>query len=197
MRDRLRSIVKEVISLGILALLLFAGRSSLADHYQVPTGSMEYTLVPGDRIVVDKRNYGLRIPFTHWKLTDAPVRRGEVVIFDSPKDSVRVVKRVVAVAGDTVALRGGRISLNGIYLHDGQEEGVEVFGDRRIKLNLRNGPGLDYFNIIREGFVLPIGDNRGRSLDGRVYGPVKEDLIYGRAVAVYYRRGEGFVWKKL
>ena len=50
MRDKLRSIVKEAISLGILALLLFAARSSLADHYEVPTGSMEYTLMPGDRM---------------------------------------------------------------------------------------------------------------------------------------------------
>ena len=203
MRDKLRSIVKEAISLGILALLLFAARSSLADHYEVPTGSMEYTLMPGDRIVVDKRTYGLRIPFTDWKLTDAPVSRGEVVIFDSPVEDVRLVKRVVAVAGDTVALRGGRIILNGIYIHDERDTSVEVFGNRRIKLNLENGGGVDYIpgliehGIIPEGFVLPIGDNRGRSRDGREYGPIEEDKIYGRAVAVYYRREDGYVWWKI
>ena len=198
MRDKLRSIVKEAISLGILALLLFAARSSLADHYEVPTGSMEYTMVPGDRIIVDKRVYGLRIPFTDWKLTDAPVRRGEVVIFDSPVEDVRLVKRVVAVAGDTVALRDGRINLNGKYIHDKKKADVEVFGDRRIKLNLKFGGGPDLTPMyIPEGFVLTIGDARGNSRDGRVFGMIQEDLIYGRAVAVYYRSEDGFVWKKL
>ena len=198
MKNKLRSIGKEAISLGVLALLLFAARSSLADHYEVPTGSMEYTMVPGDRIVVDKRAYGLRIPFTNWKLTDTPVSRGEVVIFDSPVEDVRLVKRVVAIAGDTVAVRGGRVSINGIYLHDRKEADVEVFGDRRIKLNLKYGGGPEMTPTpVPKGFVLTIGDARGNSRDGRIFGMIEEDLIYGQALAVYYRSDDGFVWKGL
>ena len=83
------------IVIGILS-----ARSTLADHYYVPSGSMEHTLVAGDRVVVDKRAYGLRVPFTTWQLTNgAPVARGDVVIFDSPRDGKRLIKRIVAVGG--------------------------------------------------------------------------------------------------
>ncbi|MBT5875056.1 MAG: signal peptidase I [Candidatus Latescibacteria bacterium] len=198
MKKRFRGIAKEAISLSILALVLFAGRSSLADHYEVPTGSMEYTLVPGDRIVVDKRAYGMRIPFTNWKLTDAPVTRGEVVIFDSPVEDVRLVKRVVAVAGDTVAIRGGRVSINGEYLYGRQDAAMEVFGERTVHLNLKHGggPHLDP-TLVPPGLVLTIGDARGNSRDGRIFGMIDEDAIYGRALAVYYRSADGFVWLDL
>ncbi len=162
MMRRLRGVAKEAISLSILAVLLFAARSSLADHYEVPTGSMEYTLIPGDRIVVDKRAYGLRVPFTNVKLTDNSVARGEVVIFDSPVEDVRLVKRVVAVAGDTVSVRGGRVSINGEYFLEKDNPAIEIFGDRRIQLNLKYGGGTDLSpTYIPEGFVLTIGDSRG------------------------------------
>ena len=83
---RWRRLLRENASLVLMLVGLLAVRSTVADHYYVPSGSMEPTLLPGDRVVVDKRSYGLRVPFTDLSVTRGePVRRGEVVIFDSPR----------------------------------------------------------------------------------------------------------------
>ena len=180
-----------------LILLVFAGRSSLADHYFVPSGSMEETLQVGDRVVVDKRAHGLRLPFTNIEISNgAGVTRGEVVIFDSPRNGVRLIKRIVAIGGDEVLIQNGYISINGVPLLT--QSALEKFGSRQARLNLRDGGGPDlYIERVPDGMLLAVGDHRGNSLDGRMFGLVSEDDIYGRAIAVYYRRGEAFVWKPL
>lgn len=195
-------LIAEVPQLLLLLGLILAARSTLADHYFVPSGSMEYTLMPGDRVFVDKSAYGFRIPFTNIDVVDRdPVGRGEVVIFDSPRDGTRLIKRIVAVAGDTVSMRNGRLQINGAPLaasDDDQRIQVEWFDERRAELNLQHGGGPDIrTTVVPEGMALAIGDHRGRSLDGRFFGLIEESEIYGRAVAVYFRRGDGFVWKDL
>ena len=70
-------------------------------------------------------------------------------------------------------------------------------GAREALLNLRDGGGPDYEMQIPAGKVLAIGDHRGNSLDGRFWGLIDERELFGRAVAIYYRSGEGFVWKPL
>ena len=101
--SRLRKIVHEVALLSLLVVGIMAARSTFADHYYVPSGSMEYTLIPGDRVLVDKQAYGLRIPFTRIELTHGDdVARGDIVIFDSPRDGKRLIKRIVAIGGDHV-----------------------------------------------------------------------------------------------
>lgn len=199
MKTRIRIIGKDLLSIGLIALLVLAARSSLADHYAVPTGSMEYTMMPGDRIVVNKAAYGVRIPFTAWKFMNLnPVTRGDVVIFDSPEEDLRLVKRVVAVGGDTVAIRGGRVSINGARLMGRVNPPIEIYGSRRALLNLSYGGGFDMKPTpIPRGYVLTIGDFRGNSRDGRIFGLIPEHIIYGRAVAVYYRQGDGLMWRGL
>jgi signal peptidase I len=105
---------KEALPLLVMLGLLAAARDTLANHYVVPSGSMQPTLQPGDRVVVDMRAYGLRLPFTGKELmsTGTP-QRGEVAVFDSPADGTRLIKRVAAVAGDHVQLREGHLSING------------------------------------------------------------------------------------
>ena len=103
--------ISELPSLILILALVLTGRSVLADHYYVPSGSMEYTLLPGDRVFVDKRAYGFRIPFTTIDLIPQnKVGRGEIVIFDSPRDGTRLIKRIVAVGGDQVLLQNGLLS---------------------------------------------------------------------------------------
>lgn len=195
---RLRRFLRESASLALLLLGLMAVRSTLADHYYVPSGSMEPTLVPGDRVVVDKRSYGLRVPFTNFEFIDGDtVQRGEVVIFDSPRDGTRLIKRIVAVAGDSVMVRDGRLSINGQVMAHAEQLNVEVFGDRMVSIDLSDGGGPDYAAEIGQGKVLAVGDHRGNSLDGRIFGVVDEETVYGRAVAVYFRRNDGFIWQKL
>ena len=166
---------------------LLAARSSFADHYVVPSGSMERTLFPGDRVVVDKRAYGLRVPFTLLKIIpgDAPAR-GDVIVFDAPDDGTRLIKRIVAVGGDRLEVHGGHVLINGLP------------SDKKATLELRQGGGPDVAPVrVPAGHVFVMGDFRGNSRDSRFFGFVREDEIYAKASRVYYRSGEGLVWKPL
>src|SRR5690349_23095607 len=97
---------KEIRPLLLLALVLFSIRSSLADWSDVPSGSMKPTILEGDRIYVNKLAYDLKVPFTTWHIAEwGGPQRGEIVVFFSPKDGQRLVKRVVGLPGDTIELR--------------------------------------------------------------------------------------------
>ena len=182
----------------MLVVGILAARSTLADHYYVPSGSMEYTLVAGDRVFVDKRAYGLRLPFTTMELTRGDrVQRGDIVVFDSPRDGTRLIKRIIAVGGDNVLIRDGHLAINGEWLASPADNSVEIIGEKTVHLNLVDGGGPALAGVIDDGMVLAIGDHRGNSLDGRIFGAVSEDEIYGRAIAIYYRRGAGFGWREL
>ena len=196
--ERGRKVLREAVILGLLIGGILAGRSTLADHYYVPSGSMLETLQIGDRVFVDKRAYGVRVPFTSIELTrgDA-VARGDIVIFDSPEDGTRLIKRIVATGGDEVLVQNGHLRVNGKWLQAPDDPTVEIIGDKRAQLNLRDGGGPDFHAVLGDDMVLAVGDHRGLSHDGRRYGPVAESEIYGRAVAVYYRRGDGFTWRAL
>jgi signal peptidase I len=195
---RLQRILREVVVLGLLVVGILAGRSTLADHYYVPSGSMEYTLIAGDRVFVDKRAYGLRIPFTGIEVTKGDaVRRGDIVIFDSPRDGKRLIKRIVAVGGDDVLIQDGHLAINGKWLASSENDSIEYFGEKVVQLNLADGGGPALSTKIEDGMVLAIGDHRGNSIDGRIFGAIAEDEIYGRAITVYYRRESGFGWHSL
>ncbi len=196
MRRWMRS---ELPQIALMLLLLAAARDSFANHYYVPSGSMEHTLEIGDRVAVDMRAYGVRLPFTDVQLiaTGRP-ERGDIAVFDSPQDGTRLIKRVAAVAGDEVELVDGRLSINGVSLETIDGKDIELFRNHRAALNLSHGGGPDIHGlIVPEGQVLMLGDARGNSLDGRFFGLVPVNELYGRAVAVYHRRGEGFVWRRL
>lgn len=190
---------KEVAPILLALVLVTAARSSLADHYYVPSGSMENTLFAGDRVVVDKTAYGWRIPYTKIDLVDrARPQPGEVAVFDSPADGVLLIKRIVAVGGQVVSLRDGRLVVDGVALESGRAPASEQFGDRLVALNLADGGGLSIDRlVVPPGKLLAMGDHRGMSFDGRYFGLVDERELYGRAVAVYFRKGDGFVWKAL
>lgn len=195
----MRKILREIISLAVALLIFGAARSSLADHYLVPSGSMEDTVVPGDRVLVSKVAHGVRVPFTMFKLTTGErVERGEVVVFDSPVDGVRLIKRVVAVGGDVLRVDDGHITVNGKPLAQRGPPSSETFGERSALLNLRFGGGADVGDrTIPDGFVFVMGDSRGNSLDSRSFGLVRESDIYGKAVRIVYRRSDGFMWRRL
>ena len=196
-RKKVHKIVKEVFTFTFMLICMFAARSSFADHYFVPTGSMEYTVMPGDHLMVNKMAYGLRLPFTDIKVSDGEaVKRGEVVILDEPGSGTRLVKRAVAVGGDRISLVNGHFTINGIPLATGPY--TEQFGAHIAQLNLTYGGGPNIREgIIPDGMVLVVGDNRGNSRDGRYFGLIPEQNIYARAVSVVYRSGEGLTWKKL
>lgn len=197
--ERLRRwLRREALPMVCLLGLLLLARTSLANHYYVPSGSMEPTLVPGDRVVVDMRAYGVRVPFTQLAMWDGDTpSRGDVVVFRSPSDGVRLIKRVVAIGGDRVDLVEGRLAINGTPLaaHPGAPED---FGEVQVLLNLDAGGGPALQDLrVPDGQVLVLGDHRGASIDGRYFGFVPAAAIYGQARGVFWRSGDGFGWRRL
>lgn len=189
----------EWFTFAMMVVLLTVARSSFANHYQVPSGSMEPNLMPGDRVAVNMMAYGVRVPFTDIELVDrGEPEPGDVVVFKSPTDGTRLIKRLVAVGGDTVAVIDGRLWIDGQPLHDADASDIEHFGARDVPLNLRDGGGPDLATVtIPAGMALVLGDHRGNSADGRFFGLVPMKSLYARASAVYYRSGDGFGWTKL
>jgi signal peptidase I len=195
----MRRFVRSQIPLAIVASLLFLSRASLADHYKVPSGSMQPTVHVGDRIVVDKRAFGVRVPLTHrylWRYErPAP---GDVVIIDSPIEDKVLLKRVVATPGQRVEVQRGWIRVDGHWAmleYEGNQI-VEALGGKRHPVSLQAGGGttLDE-TVLPANCYLVMGDNRGDSLDGRAFGCVTVDAILGRALGVYY--SGALVWRPL
>lgn len=188
----------ETLRIAFALLLLMGFRSAFANHYVVPSGSMQPTLMPGDRVLVDMRAYGLRLPFTHARLLGAGApTRGDVAVFESPVDGERLIKRVVAVAGDAVEVRDGHLRINGREVAVAGEPDTERLGAHLFQLDLSRGGGPDAAGRVPPGQVLVMGDARGNSFDGRMFGLLPADTFYARAVAVYWRSGEGPVWRRL
>ena len=199
MKEKLRKIGKELLILAIVIVVSLAARSAIADHYYIPSESMEFSFLSGDRVLVDKRAYGLRIPFTGIEIYDRRTPTpGEIVVFDSPESGVRLIKRVVAVGGERVQVIDGHLLVDGKRLPSAPEADTEVYGERTAYLNLSNGGGPDMEEIVvPEDHVMVMGDYRGNSRDSRAFGFLPESDIYGRAFRLYYRRGSGFVWRPI
>ena len=115
----------EVLGLLPVLAIFLGARVALAEAYEIPSGSMEPTLLVGDRLFVNKLKYGPHIPFTHSALPGyASPRRNEVVVFVSPVQDSRIrispddstpmlVKRIAGVGGDTLLMRHGQLVVNG------------------------------------------------------------------------------------
>ena len=192
-RSRTRRIARELGKLAAFVLVLMSARASLADHYQVPTGSMQPSVEIDDHILVNKAAYGLRVPFSHTYLTrfDGPAA-GDVVVLSSPEDDKVLLKRVVGVPGTRVEVRGGRVYLDGeVAPLEHRADGLyEQLGATDHALRLTRGGGPDWGPVtIPEGRYLVMGDNRGDSRDGRFFGLVTREAILGRAVGVFWRSG--------
>ncbi len=183
---------KDLAAIGAAAAVILVGRSSLADHYHVPSESMLPTVVIDDHILVNKAAYGLRVPFSHVMIAElAGPARGDVVVLESPETGIVLLKRVVAGPGDTIAVENGRLLLDGKPIAVEGKEGAEVeeLGHGH-GVRLDDGGGPDFGPVkVPEGRYLVLGDNRGNSRDGRYFGFVKREAILGRAVGILARKG--------
>jgi signal peptidase I len=196
---------KEIRPLLVTALIMFAIRSSLADWNDVPTGSMKPTILEGDRVYVNKLAYDLKVPFTTWHLAEwsAP-HRGDIVVFYSPKDGTRLVKRAIGLPGDVIELRHNQLIINGTvveYKSISEEllrdtapvdransvyASEQLPGRSHLVAGIPAVPSKRDFGSYRvpEACYFMMGDNRDNSFDSRYFGPVKRDRILGRATAV-------------
>ena len=201
-------VMKEVRGWTITILAVLAFRTFLFEAVYIPSGSMIPTLQIGDYVVVEKWAYGARLPFTPGaQLTWSSPRRGDIVVLLAPPGNPRdddLIKRVVAVAGDTVEIRDGGLVLNGkaqprVAVNDqcsywDKPEGgswtrepcadfiEELDGHRYHCYCTPDRPCGDVPpETVPPGMVWLAGDHRDHSADSRVFGPVPVGRIKGRA----------------
>ena len=151
-------------------LAVFVVRSFVVEPFKIPSGSMVPTLLVGDFILVNKYEYGLRLPIVNTKVTDGkPLSRGDVVVFRYPKDeSVDYIKRVIGLPGDTVAYEDKKLTINGKPVPETPLP--DYFDDERIgyakqfeedldgrKNRILNNPAVPPFIVGAEDF--PYRDN--------------------------------------
>lgn len=155
-------IVVIVAAAIILALII---QQFVVKPYTIPSPSMENTLLEGDRVLVNRLAYDFRSP-----------ERGDIVVFHppgQPSGSDPYIKRVIAVAKDTVALRDGYVWLNGVKQVESYVKAYPIIGEYPE-------------TTIKTGYVWVMGDNRNDSGDSRVFGQVPVNAIIGEAFARYW-----------
>ena len=187
---------------GLLAFMLCLGvfRTAVADWNPVPSASMRPTIVEGDVVLVNRLAYDLKLPLTDIRLLHlGDPRRGDIVTFSSPRDGTRLIKRIVAIPGDTVEVRDDVLYVNGIAsTYDGLRLEPEPLGPDRSTHALHateHGDGgarsVQFLpRAARRDFgplTLPaeryfmLGDNRDNSEDSRFIGTVPRERLIGRA----------------
>ena len=190
-------------SLVIAFLLATSIKSAIADWYVVPTGSMKPTIIEGDRIFVNKLAYDFKFPYTtkHLSVWDNP-ERGDIVVFYSPRDRKRLVKRVVGLPGDKLSMENNRVFINGKELTYQEspeiseyaaklEENQQVYAENLADCShtvmiTHDQSSIRTFSSITipVNYYFMMGDNRDNSADSRYFGPVPRNSILGRATAV-------------
>jgi len=203
-RQKLSALLKSNKQFIIFILLMSVFRSAVADWYSVPTGSMQPTIKEGDRIVVNKIAYDLRLPFTDVSLLslDTP-KHGEIIVFESKAADLRLIKRVVGLPGDVVAMHNEKITINGsplsyqAYSPDSSNQSEQSIGystetlgqiTHRINIDKTASNSLSSFSSVTvpAGHYLVLGDNRRHSADSRVYGFVPHHELRGKATAIAF-----------
>ena len=186
----------------IVFLLCFAFfRTAIADWNPIPSGSMRPTLLEGDVVLVNRLAYDFKIPLTDVSLAAiSDPQRGDVVTFISPKNGVRLIKRIVAIPGDIVEMRNEVLYINGhaakymdrTAVAEPLASGIEVEAIRATERvagtshSVQFLPAVSASNsfgplTVSEGSYFALGDNRDNSVDSRFIGVVPRHSIIGRA----------------
>jgi signal peptidase I len=192
-------------SLIAFIFLMVVFRSAVADWNSVPSGSMLPTIREGDRIFVDKMAYDLRVPLTHIRIAHlADPQRGDIVTIDSSAAHELLVKRVVAIPGDSVSLVDNVLYVNGvraqyrslvvapmrdapsspgIYLVEHLDKSSRVVRWSPVAPSPRSSFGPV---IVPAGKYFMLGDNRDNSADSRYFGFFPRSEVMGRTRRVAY-----------
>ena len=183
----------------VLAIVLVL-RSFLVEPFQIPSGSMLPTLEVGDFILVNKFSYGLRLPVLGTKVLaiDDP-KSGDVMVFKYPKDGkTNYIKRVIGIPGDIIKYKDKTLFINGIKVpeqHIATLPSLKLFeeklGDISHQLyENRNSPNVASEGewLVPENSYFMMGDNRDNSNDSRFWGFVPDDLVVGKAFAIWMQR---------
>jgi len=191
------SLIGFFASLAPVLFFVLVLRSFIAEPFQIPSKSMVPTLKVGDYILVNKWIYGLRLPVLHNKIIDVSLpERGDVMVFYPPHQDRYFIKRVIGLPGDKVNLIKGQLFINGekmaqkAYMAEPAAPRsvvmTEDLGSTEHLMQRRNLPtrlSLNFSTTVPAGHYFMMGDNRDNSSDSRVWGPVPENRIVGKAFA--------------
>lgn len=196
--SKLKTFWKNNRQLVVFIVLMSVFRSAVADWYTVPTGSMQPTIKEGDRIVVNKMAYDLRVPFSQTSIvrTGEP-QRGEIIVFESDAAQNRLIKRVIGLPGDKISLKDEVLFINGEKLNYAvtNQNNNELFANEtingfthKIRIEKNASKQLSNFSttIVPKDHYLVMGDNRRNSSDSRVYGFVPRSELKGKATTVAF-----------
>lgn len=208
---------KSFFPIFLVVLLL---RSFLVEPFRIPSNSMMPTLLTGDFILVNKFNYGLRLPVLNKKVFQiGDPQRGDVMVFRFPEDDkTPFIKRVVGVPGDRISyldkilyVNGVEISQEKIGIYQGVGSGVGMTGSTILTEHLdpvlhtilnspdRSSKEVDEF-VVPDGEYFVMGDNRDNSLDSRFWGTVPDENIIGRAFRIWMywdSNSKGMDWQRI
>lgn len=191
MNQRAQKLWRENKGFITFLLLMLLFRSAVADWNDVPSGSMKPTILEGDRMLINKMAYDLRVPFTTQSIIhlDDPVS-GDIIIFESKVAGKRLVKRVIGVPGDQVAMRNNQVIINGQPLHYSELKQTrdttdynELLNGKKHKIRVKNSAhkaaSFATLTVPAEHYLV-LGDNRDNSADSRYIGFVPRAEIIGR-----------------
>jgi signal peptidase I len=176
-----REYFDAIILALILALII---RAFVIQAYQIPSGSMLDTLLIGDRLLVNKFIYGVKIPFTDKTVLDvSDPEFGDIMVFAYPEDpSTDFIKRIIGIPGDTLEMRDKVLYRNGRVVN----EPYVRHSDQHIQFRRDNFKPF----TVPEGKYFVMGDNRDNSDDSRRWGFVDRTLIRGKAWRLYWSWGD-------
>jgi signal peptidase I len=201
-----RGLTELASFLQVVVIVIFV-ITFVVQAFQVPTGSMENTLLVGDFLLTDKVHYGKDGGIWNKMLPYRPIQRGDIVVFHSPVDpTLYLVKRVIGLPGDRIRLRRGQVYVNGQALTEGYvvhsspyfdpyrdefpAQAYSLQADRKWRHNMpeyvRNGE-----LVVPAGAYFALGDNRDNSLDSRYWGFVPRDNVVGRPLVIYMSVNHG------
>jgi len=184
----------------VLAIVLVL-RSFLVEPFQIPSGSMLPTLEVGDFILVNKFSYGLRLPVAGTKVVEiGDPQRGDVMVFKFPEDGkTNYIKRVVGLPGDTIRYADKKLYINGALVPENLVANLapyhlydEQLGEKKHRLiehQLRRNSKAEGEWTVPEASYFVMGDNRDNSNDSRFWGVVPDDLVVGKAFAIWMQWG--------
>ncbi len=194
-------------------LIVFILRGFVVEPFRIPSGSMLPSLFIGDFILVNKFAYGIRLPVLNTKIIETKdPKRGDVVVFRYPRDpSLDYIKRIIGLPGDHIAYYNKVLYVNGKpvkrkfmgqYEGPGQAHANEynelLEGSNHAILMQPGRPSsLEGEYIVPQGMYFVMGDNRDNSNDSRVWGPVPERNLVGKAFMIWMHWSDGIEWGRI
>lgn len=167
----IRPFLSFVLCVAIVLLAVWGIRTYVIEPFEVPSASMEDTIMTGDRLFAEKVSYHFEEP-----------QAGDIVVFSDPQVPSRVlVKRVIATEGQTVSMADGVLYIDGVA----QDESYTV-GQTYPLAQTASNVSISYPYVVPEGEVWVMGDNRENSSDSRYFGSIDIDTIFGKILFTYW-----------